>query len=85
MPVTYQSIINEINEIPVAFLQDVYDMVHNYHVQIDKKEQNRNKILQFAGDWADLSDNDFLEITGEIKRSRDEMFSHEVELRRKQF
>ncbi len=70
MPVTYQSIINEINEIPVAFLQDVYDMVHNFHVHIDQKEQTRNKILQFAGDWADLSDKDFLEILDEIKRSK---------------
>ena len=80
MPVTYQNIINEINEIPVTFLEDVYDLLHNYHLQINQKEQNRIKILQFAGDWADLSDKDFIEITEEIKRGRDEMFSHEVEL-----
>lgn len=80
MPVTYQAIINEINQIPVVFLQDVYDIVHSYHIQINQKENNRNKILKFAGDWADLSENDFLEIAAEIKRSRSEMFSRDIEL-----
>jgi len=80
MNVTYQTIINEINQIPVMFLQDVYNLLHTYHIQINEKEQNRNKILRFAGSWADLTDNDFLEITTEIKRNRNEMFSREVEL-----
>jgi len=80
MVITYEKIVNEINQIPVAFLQDVYELLHNFHIQINQKEQNRNKILQFAGSWSDLSENDFADITQEIQRNRNEMFSKEIDL-----
>jgi len=80
MLVTYQTLINEINQIPVSFLQDVYDLLHTYQVQINQKEQNRKKILEYAGDWADLSEQDFLDIKAEIERNRNEMFNREIDL-----
>jgi len=80
MLVTYQTLINEINQIPVSFLQDVYDLLHTYQVQINQKEQNRKKILEYAGDWADLSEQDFLDIKAEIERNRKEMFNKEIDL-----
>ena len=80
MYATYQTIINEINQIPVVFLQDVYNILHNYHVRVNQKEQNRSRILKFAGAWKDLSEKDFLDIISEMKHTRNEMFSREIVL-----
>jgi len=80
MLVTYQTLISEINQIPVVFLQDVYNVIHTYKVRTNHKEQNRNKIMQLAGSWADMSENDFMDLTAEIKRNRNEIFSREIEL-----
>ena len=80
MIVTYQTEINEINQIPVISLPDVYNLIHSYHVRLNEKEKKRNNILQFAGAWTDLSENEFLEITREIKQNRNEMFNREIKL-----
>ncbi len=63
MSITYQTIINEINQINVVFLQDVYNMVHSFNTLKGQKEQNREKILQLAGSWSDMSDENFSDMT----------------------
>jgi len=80
MPITYQTIINEINQIPVAFLQDVYQIVHNYQVKVNHKDRNRDEILKFAGAWSDMSDSDFMDMTNEMKKNENDLFNREVEL-----
>ncbi|MCF8373911.1 MAG: hypothetical protein K9H64_19970 [Bacteroidales bacterium] len=80
MTITYQTIINEINRIPVNFLPDVYNIVHSFTSKIETKEQNRKNILQFAGSWSDMPDEKFNDMMDEIHRNRKEMFSKDVQL-----
>jgi len=80
MTITYQTIINEVNKIPVDFLQDVYKILHSFSSKIESHKQNKKEILELAGSWSDLSDNDFKDIMSEIHRNRTEMFNRNIEL-----
>jgi hypothetical protein len=78
--VTYQHIINELNQIPVDFLLDVYNMLHSFKNKIDDRSTNRLNVLQFAGSWNDMSDDDFSDYKSEIERSKNEMFNRIIDL-----
>lgn len=80
MTITYQTIINEINHIPLAYLQDVYKIIQSYSLKDDFQTQNRKKILEFAGSWNEMSDEDYKDIMSEINRSKEDMFNREIEL-----
>ena len=82
MTITYQTLINEINQVPVNFLQEVYNIIHSYNITTaEKQEKNdRKNILKFAGSWCNMSDKEYDEIMSEINNSKSEMFSREVKL-----
>ena len=80
MTITYQTIIEEVNQIHVAFLQDVYKILHSFALKVEHSKQNREKILELAGSWSDITDADFNDIMSEIKNDRNEMFNREIEL-----
>ncbi|OQX99436.1 MAG: hypothetical protein B6I24_02630 [Bacteroidetes bacterium 4572_128] len=80
MTVTYQTIINEINQIPVFYLQEAFQILHSFNEKIADKKANRNQILSLAGTWNDMSDKDFQDMINEIKSNRNEIFSKNIEL-----
>ncbi len=80
MTITYQTIINEINQIPIVSLPDIYSLIHSYNTKATKLKDNRDNILQFAGSWSSMADNEYVEIMSEINRTKTEMFSREVKL-----
>ena len=84
MTITYQTIISEINQIPIAMLQDVYNMVHSFNMKVTQKEQNRNKIMQLAGSWQDMQEEEFDDFMSVVKKERGNMFNREIELWNKQ-
>jgi hypothetical protein len=74
MLITYQAIINEINQIPIDDLPEFYQILHTYQLKHKKAKENSKKILQFAGDWSEFSDRDYLEISTQINITRTELF-----------
>lgn len=80
MQVTYQTIINEINQIPVVFLEDLYSIIHSFNTGKFQKAQNRTKILELAGSWADMPVEDFDDMMNEINSTKNEMFNRTIEL-----
>lgn len=80
MTITYQTIINELNQIPLAYLSDVYKIIHSYNSKIEQRQTNREKILEFAGSWSDIPEENFKDIMSEIHCSKEKMFNREIEL-----
>ncbi len=82
MTITYQTLINEINKVPVIFLQDVYNIIHSYNsATVEKHEEsNKKNILKFAGSWSAIPDKEYDEIMSKIENTKSEMFSREVKL-----
>ena len=75
MTITYQTIIEKVNQIPVVFLQDVYNILHSFSSEIEHRKQNRGNILKLAGSWSDISKEDYKDLMSEINRSKKEMFN----------
>lgn len=55
----YQSILQELSQIPSTYLPVVDNMLKKIKKDIAKKENNRNKIMAFAGFWEDMDDGYF--------------------------
>ena len=55
----YQSILQELSQIPSTYLPVVDSMLKKIKKDIIKKEDNRNKIMAFAGVWEDMEERDF--------------------------
>jgi hypothetical protein len=49
-------------------------------VKVNHKDRNRDEILKFAGSWSDMSDSDFMDMTNEMKKNKNDLFNREVEL-----
>ena len=79
MTISYQTIINEINQVPVSMLNDVYNMVHSFNLKVVQKQQNRDEIMNFAGCWEDMKQEDFNDFMDIIKTERNNMFNREIE------
>lgn len=80
MQVTYQTIIDEINQIPVSFLEDLYKIIHSFNIREFDKEKNREKVLQLSGAWSDMPEEDYFDMMNEINRTKGEMFNRDIEL-----
>lgn len=79
--VTFNSIIKELNGLPVDKLEDVYEYIHSIKEQEKKvKDKNKKKIMSFAGAFSGMSDNDFTDLKAEIKRARSEMFTRKNDI-----
>jgi hypothetical protein len=55
----YQSILQELSQIPSTYLPVVDNMLKQIQKDIAKKKNNRNKIMAFAGAWEDMNESDF--------------------------
>lgn len=76
----YQAILQKLNEIPSHYLWEINHYLEQLRQKADKKQDNIDKILSFAGSWADMSDEDFEDYLHEAKRSGQEAFGKEVNL-----
>lgn len=76
----YQSILNHLNTIPIIYLGQINDYLTNFKKKISKKEQNRTLILELAGSWNDMTENDFESFLLATKEVSKNMFNKEIEL-----
>ncbi|MCB1160573.1 MAG: hypothetical protein H7A25_26040 [Leptospiraceae bacterium] len=76
----YQSILNHLSLIPVEYLDMVDSYLKKLALDAKAKEQNRQLILNLAGSWSDMSEEDFEDYLEITKNTRDEMFQREINL-----
>ncbi|NOY58377.1 MAG: hypothetical protein GXO75_05525 [Calditrichaeota bacterium] len=73
--ITRDKLLNEIAKIPEEKLAYLYNFIHDYRLGLEAKKPNAQKIMQLAGSWNDMSEEDFSEFMNEIKERRSKAFS----------
>ena len=68
--VIHARIVKEINLIPAEKRQELYELIHNFRVGLKPEENKTNEIMDFAGSWSDLSEEDLKNFNEEIEQRR---------------
>lgn len=80
MDVTLNTILEELNDIPVDKLGELHVFINTLKSDTKKSEKKRKKILSFAGAFGDMPQNDYDDFVKETKNTRSELFSREIKL-----
>ena len=78
-------VIKEVNLIPEEKLTELYKFIHYFRLGVEASietvvsrtkddEERREKIMQFAGSWDDMSDEVFADFNEEITTRRQQVF-----------
>jgi hypothetical protein len=67
--VIYQSILQKLSTLPVDYLQQVEEFLSQLGEEVQSKEENRQKIMSFAGAWQDMPQEDFDDYLREAKKT----------------
>jgi hypothetical protein len=67
--INQNQIIAEINLIPEDKRKELYELIHNFRIGLERSN-NKDKIMQFAGSWSDMPEEDFSDFCEEIEQRR---------------
>ena len=73
--ITFDSVMDEIKQIPDHKLPELYELVHGFRLRLPGSEKEKQQIMQFAGSWIDLPDEDFTSFLTETRQRRKQAFS----------
>jgi hypothetical protein len=68
--ISKNQIIEEISLIPDDKLNQLYDLIHNFRIELNQSENNLNKIMQFAGCWENMPEETFTGFCEDIEQRR---------------
>ena len=78
---TINAILEEIKDVPVEKLGELYDYVHSLTVSSKAPDKKKKKtVLEFAGAWADMSEEDYQGFVKHTHKVRKELFNRHVDL-----
>ena len=77
---TINTILKEINDIPLNRLDEVYEFVHSLKVNTQNTEERRKKILAFGGSFNDMSKDDYNDFVEDTTKTRAAVFNRNVDL-----
>ncbi len=69
-PIDQNQIIAEINLIPENKRRELYELIHQFRMGLERPKHNQNEIMQFAGSWSDMPEGDFSDFYEEIEQRR---------------
>jgi len=70
-----EKILQELEQIPPAKLAELYELIHYYRIGL-QQDQQQNPTLALAGTWADMPDDVFQSLIGDIGNRRNRAFLH---------
>ena len=68
--IDHNKIIAEINLIPKDKRKKLYDLIHKFRIGLERSQNNIDEIMQFAGSWSDMPEEDFSDFCEEIEQRR---------------
>ena len=68
--IDHNKIIAEINLIPKDKRKELYDLIHKFRIGLERSHNNIDEIMQFAGSWSDMPEEDFSDFYEEIEQRR---------------
>jgi hypothetical protein len=77
---TINAILKELKNVPVDKLEDLYSIIHSLQANQKKIDARNEKILSYAGSFADMSKSDYNDFVKETKQTRDELFDRNINL-----
>jgi len=77
---TINSIINELNDVPVNRLEELYQLVHSMSRKVEQTDARRKKVLSFAGLFSEMSKEDYVDFLDHIQKTRDSLFTRDINL-----
>jgi hypothetical protein len=73
---TKQKVVEELEMIPQDKLPELYDLIHHYRLGLEKSGSRRSQILQLAGSWSEMTEEEFTTFLEEIPERRSTAFAH---------
>lgn len=76
MPVSTlrDKLLEEISKIPDDKVPEIFDFLYHFRVGLGVNRSNPQKILQFAGSWENMSENDFMNFLNDVTTRRKNAF-----------
>ncbi|MGL6345065.1 MAG: hypothetical protein ACRC80_38670 [Waterburya sp.] len=68
--INQNQIIEEINLIPEDKRTELYDLIHKFRMGLERSHNDIDEIMQFAGSWLDMPEEDFSDFCEEIEQRR---------------
>ncbi|BAU63956.1 hypothetical protein STA3757_13250 [Stanieria sp. NIES-3757] len=68
--INQNQIIEEINLIPEDKHKELYNLIHKFRMGLEGSQNNIDEIMQFAGSWSDMLEEDFSYFYEEIEQRR---------------
>lgn len=72
-------VIQEIDQIPASKLPEVFTFLHYFRLGLERSmpsaQPDADRILQFAGSWNDLPEQEFVDFLNEMQERRSQAFS----------
>jgi len=67
-------LLEEISKIPDDRVPEIFDFLHYFRIGLNIKTTNPQKVLQLAGSWNDMSENEFEDFLSDIASRRKNAF-----------
>jgi len=67
-------VIEEIRLVPKDRLREIYNFIHFFRLGLEKSQDSTEDIMQFAGCWQDMKDEDFEQFSQEMTERRRQAF-----------
>jgi hypothetical protein len=77
---TLKPILDEIKDVPVSRLEELYQFVHSLTPKTKKSEGSRKKILSFGGAFSDMSNKDYRDFLNQTKKTRTKLLDRRIDL-----
>lgn len=82
--ITRDKVIAEIDQVPDHQLPELYAVIHDFKLRVGASQDSKHRIMQFAGSWADLPEEEFAAFLTEVRQRRHRAFTgrrlHETQL-----
>ena len=69
-----EKLFDEISKIQDEKVPEIFEFLHYFRLGLGIKASNPQKILQLAGSWNDMSENDFEDFLNDVKTRRKNAF-----------
>lgn len=78
--ITYQSVLTRLSRIPMESLPQIDAYLETFVPENGSKAGNRDAVMELAGGWSDMTDEEFQAFLHEAHRSGGEAFGRDVSL-----
>jgi len=77
---TINTILEEIKDIPLHRLDEVYEFIHALKINTQSSEEKRKKILAFGGAFNDMNNDNFEDFVKENNKTRANTFNRNIDI-----